>query len=303
MGIDIITSRQLRADGGSSRHLEHGVRTGRFVRVRPGVYAVANEWNAADAAERHRAAMDALIRTAVRTPVFSHESAALLHGIPVVGGWSEVPHLVESELDPASRRSPRAAIVHRPRFRPELCAVAGMLATAPLATAISLAASRPLAAGVAAIDHVLAGEAARADFERTIAEWRPFHGSRRVRLALDHATGLAETPLESISFVGMLRSGIAEPLQQVEIPARGRRYRVDFLWPELGVVGEADGRLKYRTGADLLAEKRREDDIRSLGFGFARWEWEDAWNVAPMIAKLAEAGIHPAPRSARYSAG
>jgi hypothetical protein len=303
MSTKIITSRMLREAGDSTRHLEAGARTGRFVRLRPGAYVTAREWNQAEPIERHRFVIDALLATSDRVPVFSHASAALLHGIPVLGGWPEVPHVVESELGPASRRSPRGAVVHRPRHRPDVAPVGRALATTPVATAIALAASRPLLAGVAAIDHVLAAGSSREEFEQTMRQWHPFHGARKARAALDHATGLAETPLESISLVGMRLGEVPEPVQQVDVVARGRRYRVDFLWPDLGVVGEADGRIKYLTGADLMAEKRREDDIRSLGLSLVRWDWDDAWTREPMLARLADAGVHVAPRFSRYSTG
>ena len=251
---------------------------------------------------RHRLAIDALVLTAVRPPVFSHMSAALLHGIPVLGGWPEQPHLVDSELGAASRRSPRDAVVHRPRYRPDVCSIDGLIATTRVATAIALAASRGLLAGVAAIDYVLAQGAERSEFERTIKEWQPFHGARRALRALDVATGLAETPLESVSLAGMLLGGLPQPVQQAEVVARGCRYRLDFLWPDLGVAGEADGRIKYLTGADLFDEKRREDDIRSLDLRFVRWGWEEAWAAAPMLERLHRAGVRPAPRFARSSA-
>lgn len=231
--------------------------------------------------------------------MFARESAALLHGIPVLGGWPEKPHLIDSELGSASRRSPREAVVHRPRYRPDVCSIDGLLATTPVATAISLAASRDLFAGVAAIDYVLAQDAERDEIERTIREWQPFHGARRARRALDLATGLAETPLESVSLVGMLQGGLPRPVQQAEVVARGCRYRLDFWWPDLGVAGEADGRIKYLTGVDLFDEKRREDDIRSLDLRFVRWGWEEAWACAPMLERLHQAGVRPAPRVAR----
>lgn len=302
MTTEIITSRAIRVSGTSTHHLEAGARNGTFVRLRPGAYVTAAEWNAAAPTVRHRLAIDALVLTAVRPPVFSHASAALLHGIPVLGGWPEQPHLIDSELGTASRRSPREAVVHRPRYRPDLCTVDGLVATTPVATAISLAASRELFAGVAAIDHVLASGADRDEFERTVREWQPFHGARRALAALDIATGLAETPLESVSLVGMLLGGLPRPVQQAPVVARGCRYRLDFLWPDLGVAGEADGRIKYLTGADLFDEKRREDDIRSLDLRFVRWGWDEAWASTPMLERLHQAGVGPAPRLARYSA-
>jgi hypothetical protein len=301
MTAEIITSRALRVSGTSTHHLEAGARDGTFVRLRPGAYVTAAEWSVATPIERHRLAIDALVLTAVRPPVFSHASAAMLHGIPVLGGWPERPHLIDSELGPASRRSPREAIVHRPRHRADVCSIEGLMATTPVATAIALAASRDIFAGVAAIDHVLAHGADRNDFERTIREWQPFHGARRAMAALDLATGLAETPLESVSMVGILLSGLPRPEQQVTVVARGSRYRLDFLWPALGVAGEADGRIKYLTGDDLIDEKQREDDIRSLDLRFVRWGWDEAWAGTPLLERLGQAGIRPAPRVARYS--
>ena len=54
-----------------------------------------------------------------------------------------------------------------------------------------------------------------------------------------------------------------------------------FYLPDLGVVIEFDGRVKYegRDGAQALAaEKRREDRIRALGYGIVRLTWRDLSN-------------------------
>ena len=300
MALEVFTSYD--PDETGRRHLERDVRAGTLLRVRRGAFVVAADWRAADAETRHRAAMDALLLTSRRAPVFARESAALLHGIPVLGGISEEPHLVDSELGSASRRSPRGVVVHRPRHLPGVVEIGGLLATDPASTALALAASRPFPAGLAALDHILAAGVARHELEALMAAWYPFHGSRRARRALESATGKAETPLESISLAGMLLARLPPPRQQVEFRVRGRLYRVDFFWEGFGVVGEADGHLKYRTAEDLINEKDREDDLRSLGLGFARWDWDDAWARAPMLAKLARAGVVApplAPNSAR----
>ncbi len=46
-------------------------------------------------------------------------------------------------------------------------------------------------------------------------------------------------------------------------------------WPELGVIGECDGLLKYSGSDALIQEKIREDRIRALGFIVVRWTWND----------------------------
>jgi hypothetical protein len=293
--LEIFTSRPTPA-GTERTHLERGLRAGVLMRLRPGACVLRHAWLEASPADRHRAAMDALVLTARRPPVFAHESAALLHGIPVLSPWPEVPHLLDSELESPSRRSPRAAIVHRPRHRPDVTEVDGILTTDVVATAVALAARHDLVAGVAAFDHVLAAGHDRTEIEHVLEAWAPFHGHGRAWRALALATGLAETPLESLSLVGIHLGGLLAPRQQVEFVARGRRYRTDFYWDEFRVIGEADGRVKYGSRADLIVEKEREDALRSLGLGFARWGWDDAWARQPMLERLAEAGVVGAPR-------
>lgn len=299
MAVDIIVARELRARGEQTRSLEQRTRSGVFVRIRPGVYAVSAEWHAADPRDRHRAAMDALVATSARVPVFSHESAALAHGIPVIGSWPALPHVVASD---GGHRSPVNVTAHRPRH-PWLIGAAGTaMATTPECTAINLAASRPLAAGVAAFDHVIAGGVPKEVLAAIISAWRPFHGARRALRALEIATGLAESPLESISLVPIALAGFERPEQQVVVVARGRSYRLDFLWRKYGVVGEADGRGKYLTAADLWEEKTREDALRSVGLGFARWGWDDALAGRPVVARLEAAGLRIGPPLANRAA-
>jgi hypothetical protein len=70
--------------------------------------------------------------------------------------------------------------------------------------------------------------------------------------------------------------------------------RVDFYWDELGVVGEADGRLKYSDGSDLYAEKRRQEAIEDLGLRCVRWGWSDLSSfdlVAQKLRRAASRGL------------
>jgi len=77
------------------------------------------------------------------------------------------------------------------------------------------------------------------------------------------------------------------------------RIIVDFCWPELGVVGEADGLLKYGevldpTRTSLRDEKLRQEEIEALGYIVVRWTWDDIWRrpewvVARIRGAMAEA--------------
>ncbi len=298
----LILSARLRAVGESTQHIERGAKTGDFVRIRPGAYLTAAEWHSLTPRARHLIAMRAVTETSRRRLLFCAESAAALHGIPLLGGWSSRPHLV----DHVGHR--HAALVGvamhcREVAEEDVVDVGEALATSPLRTAFEIAASRGFLAGVIALDHVLGPACGipRAVAEEWLARARPFRGARRADAALAVATGLAESPLESLSLGQLHLLGYPRPLQQVEFLVDGRPFRTDFLFEDANVIGEADGRSKY--GPDALvgpspearvwAEKDREDILRSVVSGFARWNWDHALAGHELDRRLRRAGVYP----------
>jgi hypothetical protein len=92
----------------------------------------------------------------------------------------------------------------------------------------------------------------------------------------------------------------APELQVDMIGASGRRYTVDFWWPEFNVIGEFDGKYKYtdpdhmggRTAAQVhYDEKVREDDLRAASHGFSRWGWATAISPTLLRTYLRRAGV------------
>jgi hypothetical protein len=299
MHASLILSRRLRSAGDSTLGLERGARTGVFVRVRPGAYVPTREWELMDAATRHRVAMDAFALTSTRSVVFAGESAAALHGIPVIGGWPVHPRII---AEPEFSRRTRVGVAARWRAvrEDEVVEVGGLRATSAARTAIDLAAERDLVCGVAALDHVIhSGAVQHAELRASVGRDRPFPGVRKVDAALAFATGAPESPLESLSTVRIAQLGFDPAIQQVAFVVDGERFRADFYWPEFGVIGEADGRAKYALDpASLWREKHREDALRSVTTGFARWTWDDAWTGGPLARKLERAGLRRSPRKA-----
>lgn len=303
MHDSLILSRQLRLEGNSTLGLERGARTGVFVRVRPGAYLPTREWDVMDDRARHRVSMDAFALTSARPAIFAVESAAALHGIPIVGKWPAHPRVVS-----VAGYSRRTRVGIEARWRPvldtEVVSIGGVRATSLARTALDIAAERDLVAGVVALDHIIHMGAARLeDLQAYVDAARPFAGVRKVDAALALATGAAETPLESLSIVRFAQLGFDRPTQQCEFLVDGELYRTDFCWEEVGVIGEADGRDKYGAGAHVLwNEKLREDALRSVTRGFARWSWAQAWAGEPMAVRLERAGLRRNPRKAsRYA--
>jgi hypothetical protein len=83
------------------------------------------------------------------------------------------------------------------------------------------------------------------------------------------------------------RYGLPKPLLQYAVrDGSGLIGNTDFGWPEHGVLGEFDGRVKYEkylrpgeTPADaVVREKLREDRMReATGYSFIRFTWADIY--------------------------
>lgn len=248
--------------------------------------------------------MEAYAATSRRPVVFARESAAALLGIPIVGGWPGIPRIAVGESPPRRTRV-ASSVQWVPVPAADVVAAGGMLATSPARTALDVAADRDLPSRVAAIDHVVRTQGVTlSELRDRVDAERPFRGVRKVDAALALATGLAESPLESLSLVRIRQLGFDAPQQQVSIAVDGIRYRVDFVWPRTEsrprIIGEADGRMKYRDHADEVfwQEKRREDDLRSTTERFVRWGWADAWGGTGLARKLQRAGLRADPRIA-----
>lgn len=118
----------------------------------------------------------------------------------------------------------------------------------------------------------------------------------RWRLADPGADSLGE----SISRMRLRAWGFPEPTLQKRFVIEGREIYVDFWWEEFGVIGEFDGRAKYRSeemrgGLDavgvVVEEKEREDLLRSTGARVGRWGWHDLGRFDGVAARLTRLGL------------
>jgi len=133
-------------------------------------------------------------------------------------------------------------------------------------------------------------------------------GIVQTRLVKDLADPLSMSVGESLSRAQMFVLNLPRPRLQVSHEdALGFIGTVDFQWD--GVVGEFDGKLKYRVpegaspeeAAEILwAEKQREDRLRGREQKVARWIWSDAMAPARLASVLGEKGIRPQPRNSWF---
>ena len=129
-----------------------------------------------------------------------------------------------------------------------------------------------------------ASEELRRAFE-VCARWPGRYAARSTVTLCD---GRAESPLESVSRLRIWDAALPMPRLQVELGNEWGRFlaRSDFYWPEFGVVGEADGNIKYDRQAALVSERRRQAALEDLGLVVVRWEWTDLNRFDVVVRRL-----------------
>jgi very-short-patch-repair endonuclease len=168
-------------------------------------------------------------------------------------------------------------------------------------TLIDLAREHGLVSGVVAMDYALGQKLTSvATVSAELDACARWPGVRNAREALALADPLSESPLESRSRLKFREVGIRPPKTQIRIGDAAARFigRVDFYWDEYGVVGEADGAVKYdgTDPAPLHGEKLRHEALEDAGLTVVRWGNSDLNDFSQVATRLRRAFGRPIER-------
>jgi hypothetical protein len=270
-------------DGWSDDELGRLVRAGQLDRLRRGAYV--NGTLPADPAATHRLLIRATMAGLRRSAVVSHQSAAVLLGLPL---WDVPLDRVHVTRRPGAwHDTGRVLRCHVARLREdEVIEIDGLEVTDPVRTALDLARSLPHEAAVVVLDAALRRQLLSHDLLKArLFDIAGTPGSRSAARSVVFADGRSESVGESRSRVILHRWKLTPSALQFEVRSAdgGLIGRTDFAWEQHRLVGEFDGRIKYRrllrpgedAGDAVFREKRREDEIRSEGWGVLRWTWSD----------------------------
>jgi very-short-patch-repair endonuclease len=288
----VVAGRQLLAAGMHPQAIKHRIAKGRLHPVFRGVYAVGRpqvtaqgRWMAAVLSCGSRAAL-------------SHGSAAALWEIG--GEWGG--RIEVSVPTRAGRRRP-GVIVHRRAALPadDVTQHDGIPVTTPTCTLVDLA--------------VRLG---RERLERAIreADKRDLTDPEAMRAALEHMRGragvaalravlnrrtfvLTDSELERRFIPIARRAGLPPPETQAIVNG----FRVDFYWPEIGLVVETDGLRYHRTPAQQAADRVRDQahtaaGLTPLRFTHAQVAYERRHVQATLRASAARLRIAISPSDA-----
>lgn len=292
-------AREARAAGLTSTSIAGAMRRKQIIPVAPSVYAVREGWVELTPPQLH-SRMSRAAAASVAGAVVSHQSAALLHGLPhPLGPLGPVSLTIPDSSKTAGRDDwrrlldgelPGAHVTHAEGVR---------VTTVDRTVVDAFRQLRPRDALAIADGALRAGLTSLQELRQMRAFQTRWPGVRKVDVGLAMVDSRRESWLESASVATAYHQGFSVPMSQVWIhDLDGRPLgRVDFLWSRVGVIGEADGRGKYlgtystmdwdpeAAVATMLAERDRERELEAVGFAVARWGTSDLLNRGAGLAR------------------
>ncbi|CAN5229997.1 hypothetical protein BH20ACT5_BH20ACT5_17650 [soil metagenome] len=254
-------------------------RQGRWRRIRRGVYADAQMYDAIADQRRELHLLEcAAVQLVLQRPfVLSHSSAAHFYRLPFLG---QPPTEVCGTDSGQARYGKGYRISACTLAEAHVDALDGWRLTSGARTVVDLARAASFKAGVVLADGALRlGLATPQHLRDVVLYCSHLEGIGRAGRVCGFADGRAESVLESVSRVELVARGVPVPQLQVVIgDDDGIIGRVDMLWEDLAVAGEADGKIKYTQPWDdrrreevLWEEKCRMERLQAAGLEVVRW--------------------------------
>ena len=311
---DIYLAREVRGLGEADRRFRDEVQLGKLVRLHRGAFVEKEVLDLQSPLMRYHLHCLGAFHASRTDVVLSHDSAAAMHGIPILGRYPKLIHvLVTMQAGTRTEHGYRKHATWHPRAHLE---ERGTLVLTDLPrTLVEFACTSTLASAVTALDWALRnhGEGSRTPITkealiRCADDLEIRRGRKQLAIALELANPLSESPGESLSRVMIHQLGFPKPiLQQAFSDHGGPIGRVDFWWPDFSLIGEFDGVAKYvreeysrgKSAAQIVVEEKiREDRLRATGPRMTRWGWEIATTPQRLFVHLREAGLPSWRRSA-----
>lgn len=311
--LEVVTNRRggwfSRADaiaaGYSDVDLRREITSGQWLRITRGAYAqrvpeveAMPPWE--QAAWLHVRTARAVYHRLGGRAVLSHQSALLLHGVRVSELDLSRVHVTRTA---GAGRSDAAVCQHAARPPVDVvCEMDGVRTTLAARAVVETVRATSFPVAVSVVDQALRLRIATS--QQLTDALTPFarrSGIRTAGRAVEFGDGRAESVGESRLRVVLSDLGLPTPLLQADIRDEDGSHvaRVDFLFPQYGVIVEFDGAVKYSDGNPkvLIAEKAREDRLRDLGYQVVRVSWADLTRPAALLHTIRRAIARSRPAS------
>ncbi|NOJ58763.1 type IV toxin-antitoxin system AbiEi family antitoxin domain-containing protein [Arthrobacter sp. 260] len=284
---------ELRDRGFTTAAIAALVRRGELVRVRRGCYQSIERWKTltTDGQQLLRVVAHSAVGASLgnEAPVYSHTSAARLHGLYLLNP-DPLIHITQwSNASPTSHA--RDVRKHQGWLAaPEVTQKLGLLVTSLERTVVDCSRIFQYRQGLVTAEHALSLGANIAVMKRIVEGLANHKGIGNARRVVANASHLSESPGETLTLDVMRSLRIPMPEQQVCVTSRLGDHRLDFAWRDLRAAMEFDGRVKYfnyqPTSQVLFEERRREKALVELGWTILRIEWADLFKEAELRERI-----------------
>jgi hypothetical protein len=285
----LFLRREALEHGYSDRDLRDARHQCVIARVRHGAYAPLPTWQEADDVGQHRLRAQAVLLTHGNHVALSHVSGAAEHGLRL---WRpDLTKVHVTRLDTISARQLHDVVYHGDAWRPDdVFAKDEGLVLGPETCALGASAQTTIASGLATLDSVLDLDlGSEESLWSTYSDRSRWPHSRKLQITLRLARHGAQSIGESLARHLMWSQHLPEPQLQFKVyDEDGTLVGItDFAWPELRLLGEFDGKVKYgrllkpgeQPGDAVFREKQREDLLREVtGWMMIRYIWENLFH-------------------------
>lgn len=269
----LILRRQALAAGMSPDDVARRLRAQVWIAVRWGVYTSRALWDSLDPyVGRPRLEALAVDLGMVMPHVISHDSAAYLHGLPILEAKPRLVHV--TRFGALGGRTKYGVKHHKAPFTPEQVVFVDGVPVLDLArTVADIAREHGRRHGIVAASSALRAGVSRRALEEAVEPMRSWPHVTQCRLSVDWADERCETPGEALGLLMVKELDLADVEPQFGLGDHRRRAWVDLR------VGrhliEFDGHAKYDDPAVLWEEKKRQDWLCGFKLGMSRLTWTD----------------------------
>lgn len=279
--------------GVTDDELGRQVRRRQLLRLRRGAYVAPELFDRADSVGRHVLMIRAVMLSLRERVVFSHASAAAVHGLAL---WDiDLTRVHVTRLDAGAGRDQAGVEHHLGEVDPAEVLRCDGIPVLPVArTVVECALTNRFESSVALADSAMhRGLVTRTELLSMLDRMRTWPGAVAAGRVVSFADSRSESVGESRARVLFAQQGLPAPVLQRELSDdHGERVgRVDFLFAAERTIVEFDGRMKYgrdsAAAADaVVREKLREDLLRELGYEVVRITWADLAHPERTAARI-----------------
>lgn len=285
----LFLRREALQHGYRDRDLSHAHRENVIAKVRHGAYVPQDAWTGTDDIGQHRLKSQAVLLTHGNNVALSHVSGAAEHGLRL---WKpDLSKVHVTRLDKTSARQLPDVVYHADSWAADdVYSKDEGLVMGPETCALGAASLTNVAGGMAILDSVLDLDlGSKESLWSAYAKRSRSPHTQKLQITLRLTRSGAQSIAESLARHLMWSQHLPEPQLQFKVfDDDGVLVGItDFAWPDLHLLGEFDGKIKYgrllKPGEDpgdaVFREKNREDRLREItGWLMIRYIWANIFD-------------------------